>query len=221
MIHIMNASGVPRLAPSLLAADFSHLADAVCAIESRSGAFVHIDVMDGVFVPEISFGEPVLRSLRPLTKLPFDVHLMVAQPETHVESFAAAGADYITFHAEAAIHQHRTVHLIHQMGKKAGIAIVPSTPVSQLAEILPFVDIVLVMTVNPGFSSQKMIMRCTEKIRDLAALRAQNHYVYLISADGGINAKTIASVTDAGVDIAVSGSAFFSGELNGNASVLS
>jgi ribulose-phosphate 3-epimerase len=217
----MNASGVPRLAPSLLAADFAHLADAVCAIEARSGALVHIDVMDGVFVPEISFGEPVLRSLRPLTKLPFDVHLMVAQPETHVEGFAAAGADYITFHAEAAIHQHRTVQLIHQLGKKAGIAIVPSTPVSQLAEILPFVDIVLVMTVNPGFGSQKMIMRCTEKIRDLAALRAQNRYEYLISADGGINAETIASVADAGVDIAVSGSAFFSGELKGNASVLS
>jgi ribulose-phosphate 3-epimerase len=201
------------LAPSLLSADFSQLAQALKQIELNNGGAVHIDVMDGSFVPEITYGQPVVRSIRPLTSLPFDVHLMVEHPETQVDSFIQAGADWITFHHEACVHSHRLIQYIQSKGKKAGIAIVPSTPISAISEILEYADIILVMTVNPGWGGQVLIPSCVKKIAELNKLREERGYKYLISVDGGINPTTISSVIDAGVDVIVSGSAFFSGEL--------
>jgi ribulose-phosphate 3-epimerase len=205
----------PRIAPSLLSADFSRLDDALRRIEAGKGSLVHFDVMDGGFVPEISYGQPVIRSLKPRTNLPFDVHLMVAHPETQVESFAKAGADYITFHWENTVHHHRLIQLIHDLGKKAGIAIVPSTPVAVLDEVIPLVDLILVMSVNPGFGSQQFIDSSIEKIRRLADIQQKRGNTFLISVDGGITGQNISTVTGAGADIIVSGSAFFSGALKG------
>lgn len=201
------------LAPSLLSADLADLKNAVKIIEDNGGTVVHIDVMDGRFVPQISYGQPVVQSLRPYTKLPFDVHLMVEHPEDQVESFAAAGADWITFHHEACIHSHRLIQRIHDLGKKAGISIVPSTPVSAIKELLEYVDLVLVMTVNPGFGGQKLIPSCVKKISELVELREKLGLNYMVSVDGGVNAETIGTVADAGADVIVSGSAFFSGKL--------
>ena len=201
------------LAPSLLSADFSTLGSEIKKIEDNKGGAVHIDVMDGSFVPEITYGEPVIRSIRKLTKLPFDVHLMIEKPELHVESFAKAGADWITFHWEATNHAHRVIQMIHEAGKKAGVAICPGTPVSLLSEILPCADIILVMTVNPGWGGQKIIPSCVEKVAALKKLREENGYDYLISVDGGVNNDTLKSVIDAGTDIVVSGSSFFNGSL--------
>ncbi len=201
------------LAPSLLSADLADLKNAVKIVEDNGGTVVHIDVMDGRFVPQISYGQPVVQSLRPYTKLPFDVHLMVEHPEDQVESFAAAGADWITFHHEACIHSHRLIQRIHDLGKKAGISIVPSTPVSAIKELLEYVDLVLVMTVNPGFGGQKLIPSCVKKISELVELREKLGLNYMVSVDGGVNAETIGTVADAGADVIVSGSAFFSGKL--------
>lgn len=203
----------PVLAPSLLSADFGSLKEAISQIENNNGKVVHIDVMDGQFVPEITYGQPVVRSMRPLTSLPFDVHLMVEHPENQIESFAKAGADWITFHLEAAVHAHRLVQQIHELGKKAGISIVPSTPVSALSEMLEYADIILVMTVNPGFGGQSIIPSCVKKIEELKRIREEHGYNYLISVDGGVNPKTLQSVLDAGADVIVSGSAFFNGSL--------
>lgn len=204
------------LAPSLLSSDFSNLGNAVQMIEKNNGSIVHIDVMDGSFVPEITYGQPVIRSIRPLTKLPFDVHLMVNNPENQLESFAKAGADYLTFHIEATNHSHRLVQMIHEMGKKAGVALCPGTPVSALLEIAKTADIILVMTVNPGWGGQKIIPSCVDKIVELKKLREEKGYNYLISVDGGVNNSTLDSVKNAGADIIVSGSAFFNGSLNWN-----
>ena len=203
----------PILAPSLLSADFADLGSEIKKIENNSGNAVHIDVMDGSFVPEITYGEPVIRSARKLTQLPFDVHLMVERPELHIESFAKAGADWITFHYEATPHAHRLIQMIHELGKKAGVAICPGTPVSLLSEILKSADIILVMTVNPGWGGQKLIPSCVEKVAELKKIRAEKNYNYLISVDGGVNNDTLAAVLDAGTDIVVSGSSFFNGSL--------
>lgn len=203
----------PILDPSLLSADFSDLQAAINQIEKNNGSAVHIDVMDGCFVPEITYGQPIVRSIRKLTSLPFDIHLMVTHPENQIESFIDAGADWITFHIEATPHAHRLIQMIHEKGKKAGIALNPATPISALSEILEIADIILVMTVNPGFGGQKMIPSCLKKISNLKELREENNYHYLISADGGVNSTTLNSVLDAGVDIVVSGSAFFNGSL--------
>lgn len=203
----------PLLSPSLLSADFADLASAFKMIEKEGAGLVHVDVMDGQFVPQISYGQPVIQSVRRLTKIPFDVHLMVEKPELMVDSFAAAGADWITFHYEATVHIHRLVQQIHSLGKKAGISIVPSTPVHVLDEILSEVDLVLVMTVNPGFGGQSLIPSCVNKISQLADIRREKGYDFLISVDGGVNDKTVKSVVEAGADIVVSGSAFFNGSL--------
>lgn len=202
------------LAPSLLSADFSNLASAVKMIEEKGGSIVHIDVMDGAFVPQISYGQPVIKSIRKLTSLPFDVHLMIEKPENSVDSFIEAGADWITFHYEATTHIDRLVNHIHELGRKCGISIVPSTPVEILSEILPLVDLVLVMTVNPGFGGQKMISYCLEKVRKLKKIRMEKNLDFKISVDGGINEKNFNDAVTAGSDILVSGSAFFSGKLN-------
>ncbi|MCR4742711.1 MAG: ribulose-phosphate 3-epimerase [Treponema sp.] len=203
----------PLLAPSLLSADFSDLSKAIKLIEDKNGKVVHIDVMDGRFVPEITYGQPVIRSIRKLTDLPFDVHLMVEHPEEQVKSFAQAGADWITFHWESTVHVHRLIQQIHELGKKAGVAIVPSTPISAISEILEYADIILVMTVNPGFGGQKLIPSCLEKVKELVLLREKKAYSYKISVDGGINNETLGLAVDAGVDILVSGSSFFNGSL--------
>ncbi|MBO7135934.1 MAG: ribulose-phosphate 3-epimerase [Spirochaetaceae bacterium] len=205
------------LSPSSLAADFTNLGESLRFIESKKAPWVHIDVMDGSFVPNITFGQPVVAGLRKISGLQFDVHLMIENPQLHIESFAEAGADWITFHYEAAVHHHRIVQQIHSLGKKAGISIVASTPVSVLEDILPFVDLVLVMSVNPGFGGQTLIPRCVEKIAQLNELRMKNGYGFRLSVDGGINNKTIRMATDAGADVIVSGSSFFSGALDWNA----
>ena len=204
----------PLLAPSLLSADFSDLSKAIKLIEDKNGKVVHIDVMDGRFVPEITYGQPVIRSIRKLTDLPFDVHLMVEHPEEQIKSFAQAGADWITVHWESTVQVHRVIQQIHELGKKAGVAIVPSTPVSAISEILEYADIILVMTVNPGFGGQKLIPSCIEKVKELVLLREQKGYSFKISVDGGINNETLGLALDAGVDIFVSGSSFFNGSLN-------
>ncbi len=201
------------LAPSLLSADFSNLGSEIKKIEDNQGGAVHIDVMDGSFVPEITYGEPVIRSIRKLTKLPFDVHLMVDKPELHVKAFADAGADWITFHYESTNHAHRIIQMIHEMGKKAGIAVCPGTSISVLSEILPCADIILVMTVNPGWGGQKIIPSCVEKVAQLKRYREEHGLNFKISVDGGVNNETLQSVIDAGTDIVVSGSCFFNGSL--------
>ena len=201
------------LAPSLLSADFSRLAEELAFIEKNGGQWVHLDVMDGAFVPNLTFGAPVIRSLRNKSKLPFDVHLMVARPQDFVKAFAEAGADYFTFHIEAVVHAHRLITEIRAAGMKPGVSLVPSTPVHFLEEVLPFVDLVLVMSVNPGFGGQAIIPRCLNKITELCERREKNGYRYLISVDGGINAETLPAACNAGADVVVSGSSFFSGDI--------
>jgi ribulose-phosphate 3-epimerase len=201
--------GLPLIAPSLLAADFSSMADALALIASSGAEWVHLDVMDGCFVPNISFGPKMVADLRPHSSQIFDVHLMIQNPLNFVEEFAGAGADYITFLAEAGVHSHRVLQAIHALGKKAGISIVPSTPVSFIEPLLPFADLVLVMTVNPGYGGQPIIPECFEKVRALAALREAGRGDYLISVDGGINESTAVTAREAGVDVLVAGSSFF------------
>lgn len=203
----------PLLAPSILSADFTDLASSFKKMEEGGADWIHVDVMDGSFVPNISFGQVVVRALRPLSALPFDVHLMINNPEQHVESFAEAGADSLTFHWENVIHCHRLIERIHALGKKAGISLVPSTPVSALEAVLPYVDIVLVMTVNPGFGGQKLIPLCLEKIKELVRLREKHGYSYAVSVDGGVNGSNVRTVAETGVDVIVSGSSFFDGTL--------
>ena len=202
------------LAPSLLSANFGDLAASVKKIQEGGAGVVHIDVMDGTFVPEVSFGQVVVRSIRPLTTLPFDVHLMVQNPERQIESFAKAGADWITFHQEAACgNEAQLLQKIRSLGKKAGISVKPATSIELLKNSLKFADIILIMTVEPGFGGQKLIPECLQKVRELAALRSELGLNYKISVDGGVNAQTLDSVLQSGVDIVVSGSAFFNGSL--------
>ncbi|MDR2135480.1 MAG: ribulose-phosphate 3-epimerase [Treponema sp.] len=197
------------VAPSLLSADFSDFAGAVREIDASLAPWAHLDVMDGRFVPNLTFGPKLVEDLRPLTGAFFDVHLMTEAPESLIPLFAASGADQISFHIEAVVHAHRILERIKELGKKAGISLVPSTPVSALGELLPFVDYVLVMTVNPGFGGQTLIPRCLDKVRLLAKLREEGGYAYRIGADGGVNPETAAAVRAAGTDVLVAGSAFF------------
>jgi ribulose-phosphate 3-epimerase len=198
------------IAPSVLSADFGLLAEGVRKTEAMGGDFVHLDVMDGSFVPNITFGPKAVTDLRPVSRLPFDVHLMITRPENYIDVFCSAGADYVTFHLEATTHVHRVLSAIAERGKKPGIAIVPTTPAEALRDVLPFVSIVLVMTVNPGFGGQTLIPRCLKKVQTLCRMRAEEGLDFLIEVDGGINRSTIGAALEAGSDVIVAGSALFS-----------
>jgi ribulose-phosphate 3-epimerase len=205
----MNTEATCIVAPSLLAADFSHIRDAVADIEKSAAQWVHFDVMDGNFVPNITFGAKFVSDLRPHSDLVFDTHLMVSQPERFITQFAEAGSDYITVHAEATMHLFRTLTMIREAGKKVGVSIVPSTPISMLDLVLDQVDMVMLMTVNPGFGGQTFIPISFQKIEQLAQVRKERNLNFLISVDGGVNRSNVASLVHSGVDVLVMGSAFF------------
>ena len=204
------------LAPSILSADFSHLGEDILAVRKCGARFLHFDVMDGVFVPSISFGLPVLKSIRPLTDMFYDVHLMIQDPGRYIEDFARAGADGITVHAEACIHLDRVLDQIHGAGLKSGVALNPSTPLNVLDYVYDKTDMVLLMTVNPGFGGQKLIPGVLNKIRTLRRVLDEKGLTARLEIDGGVNDRTIGSVIDAGADVIVAGSAVFGGDIAGN-----
>ena len=205
----MNMKKNILCAPSVLAADFTRIGEEVELIRKSGAEWIHLDVMDGVFVPEITFGAQMVSHIRKVSDLVLDVHLMIEKPENQIPLFLKAGADYITFHAEAVVHANRLVQMIKEGGAKAGVSLVPSTPVSAIEELLPFVDQILIMTVNPGYGGQKLIPQCLEKVKALDNLKKEKGFDYVISVDGGINRSTIAQAVAAGIDAFVAGSAFF------------
>jgi ribulose-phosphate 3-epimerase len=198
-----------ELAFSILASDFAHLADEVAAAERGGGTIVHIDVMDGHFVPNITFGPPVVKALRPITKLPLDCHLMIEDPDDYIPAFAQAGANLISVHQEVCRNLHRTLQHIAEHNVLPGVVINPATPVETLIEVLPMVNFVLVMSVNPGFGGQKFLPLAVEKIAYLAALRKQMGLNFRIEVDGGVALDTVASVVQAGAEMLVAGAAVF------------
>jgi ribulose-phosphate 3-epimerase len=204
-----------RIAPSILAADFARLGDELRAVTEAGADSIHIDVMDGHFVPNITIGAPVVKALRPHSTLPFDVHLMISPVDPYIGDFAAAGADLVTMHPEAGPHLHRTIQLVHQHGKRAGVSLNPATPVASVEPVLEDVDLVLVMTVNPGFGGQKFLAGQLDKIRALRGrldeIREATGRRIDLQVDGGINHETAPLAIEAGADILVAGTATFAG----------
>jgi ribulose-phosphate 3-epimerase len=205
----MPGAQLIELAPSILSSDFAHLADQVKAAEEGGASLIHVDVMDGHFVPNITIGPPVVKSLRKTTDLPLDCHLMIENPDQYIPGFAEAGANWISVHQEACRHLNRTLHLIRSHGALAGVVINPATPVETLSEVLDIVDYVLVMSVNPGFGGQKFIPNAVHKIRRLAELRERRQLAYRIEVDGGVALDTVGEVVRAGAEILVAGNAVF------------
>jgi len=198
-----------ELAPSILSADFARLAEQVRAVEEGGASLLHVDVMDGHFVPNITIGPVVVASLRKVTTLPLDVHLMIEDPDRYIPAFADAGADWISVHQEACRHLDRTLHLIRDHGARVGVVINPATPVQTLGEVIEIVDYVLVMSVNPGFGGQPFIPASLQKIRKLATMRAARGAGFRIEIDGGISPDTIADAVRAGAEVLVAGNAVF------------
>jgi ribulose-phosphate 3-epimerase len=197
------------IAPSILAADWSRLGEEVKAVENAGADWIHIDIMDGHFVPPITIGSQGVQSLRPLTSLPLDVHLMVSPVDSQIESFAQAGANILTVHPEAGPHLHRTLQTIRSFGIKAGVALNPATPVETILSILPSIDVILIMSVNPGYGGQSFIPYTLEKVKRLREIIDHNHYSLLLEIDGGINEETAPLAIAAGIDVLVSGTAIF------------
>ncbi len=205
-----------RIAPSILSADFMRLGEEIKAAEATGADMLHVDIMDGHFVPNITIGPAVVKAIRGITSLPLDVHLMIEEPDRYIEDFVKAGSDYITVHVEAAVHLHRTIQVIRSKGVKAGASLNPATPLSSLDFILPDLDMVLLMSVNPGFGGQEFIPFSLEKTRRLRQTIRERGLSTLIELDGGVKPSNAAEVASAGADILVMGSAFFlSGDYTG------
>lgn len=198
-----------KISPSILSADFAQLGAEIRTVAEAGADYIHVDVMDGHFVPNITIGAPVVKALRQVTTLPLDVHLMIENPDLYIPDFAAAGSDIITVHQEAVVHLHRTVQLIHSLGKKAGVSINPATPASTLEMIVDEVDLVLVMSVNPGFGGQSFIPAMLTKIRQLRSMIERSGRAIELEVDGGVNAENIGTIAAAGADVFVAGNAVF------------
>ena len=198
-----------KIAPSILSADFSRLGEEIKAVEKAGADLIHVDIMDGHYVPNLTIGPGVVSSLRKTTALPFDVHLMIEDPDRYIDAFADAGSNILTVHAEAVVHLHRTVHYIKGKGIRAGVSLNPSTPLSCIEEILPDIDLLLIMTVNPGFGGQKFIAGMLPKIRKARELAQSRGLGLAIEVDGGVTPDNIGTLAEAGADIFVAGAAIF------------